>query len=693
MGLQQHLQQRLQPLHHFLQRLVQRVKPFLPACDHPAALQPTPYGLNRYVLLAVYVLNALLTSCVYFGWGPLSSMLFRAGIYLWLCTTEEQSEAVLTEQPVCLAQDIGVQRLFTVCYAAHFILSALAGALVDLAGPKITALLGQTLSICGWLFLGASSQSFRAVIPAFVMIGASSDLCFFPVLTVSNLFPGSVGFAVTCLSAASSLSFAVPLVLRAVQTAGLGFSGVCWGYAVFGPFFCLLLVVFFVPLDGFIQVDMFVLVARPEAVSFSPVANREQGEVVPASPPSSRNSSSNNSRSSSSSSSRNSSRRGIRYPSNNTLSSVTDDEFFKPFWQEAFSCLYFCVCLYFGICSVAINYYQQAANYFLLDEALEVLNIAIPLSTLPCLVLGRLADYVPVVYIMVLLNTAGALSYGLAINKGLAGDMASVIFFSVYISFFSSQVYIYLKEIFTSTNYGRLVGVASMFGGGLSLLGSALYDTFTVGISSSSSIQEKPMWGVFGIVCAAYLLLLPLLLATRNSQRNKEVGDRYGGGGPARLNINSSSNNNNSNTSNKNNSKGSSSNNHNDNNNNNSGNNNNDNNNNSSSNNNNSSSSSSNANNNDGGTNNNNGGNNNSSNSNGGEDSSNSYSNTNNNNDDTRSNNNTYGEKDSSRAQNNSNDNNSSGNSSSNSSHHSSNPSPHIMNNNSLYPQQQIQIP
>ena len=380
-------------------KLFKKIKSLLPASDHPAAQQPTPYGLNRYILLGVYVVNALLTSCVYFGWGPLSSMLFRGGIYIWLCTTEEQSEATITNQPVCVAQDIGVQRLFTVCYAAHFILSALAGALVDVAGPKTTALLGQTLSICGWLFLGASSQSFRAVIPAFIMIGASCDLCFFPILSISNLFPGSVGFALTCLSAASSLSFAVPLMLQAVQTAGVSFSGVCWGYAVLGPFFCLLLVFFFIPLDGFIQVDLFVLVSPPEAALSSvaaPVAaasshvaaanacaaarEQQQQHRGDLSPFSSISNSSNSSNSS----------RHRRSPIHNTLSSVTDEEFFKPFYREAFSCLYFCVCLYFGICSIAINYYQQAASYFLLGDALQFLNIAVPLSTIPCLFLGRL---------------------------------------------------------------------------------------------------------------------------------------------------------------------------------------------------------------------------------------------------------------------------------------------------------------
>ncbi|CDJ67450.1 transporter, major facilitator family domain containing protein, putative, partial [Eimeria necatrix] len=513
----------------------------LPSVEHPAAAQATPFRLNRYLLLGVYMLYTLLTSCVYFGWGPLSSMLYKAGVSLWLCSTEEQSEAQLSEQPVCRAQDTSVQNLFTICYASHFIVSAAAGLLVDTAGPKVTALLGQTLNICGWVFLGASNASFRAVVPAFVLIGAGSDLCFIPVLCIANLFPGSVGFALTALGVASSLSFAVPLVLRAVQTAGVSFRWVCWGYAVLGPCFCFIIVSLFVPLGGFIQVDMFVLVRSPPRRPNLPAASPPEGPrrrscspeaearaVALASPAPTSSSSSSSGRSSRSSRGSSSSRsRSLSFvspiPDVDELSSVTDDSFFKPFHREALTFLYVGVCLYFGVCSIAINYYQQAANQFLLEDAREALNIAIPLSTLPTLFLGRLADFVPIVYIMLVVNTAGALSYGLAISRGLVGDMVSVCCFSVYISMFSSQVYIYIKDMFTSVNYGRLVGVASMVGGCLSLLSNELYKHYTD--VPDTAAAEAVMWGVFGTVCGAYLLLLPMLLLSKKRYPYRHGGD------------------------------------------------------------------------------------------------------------------------------------------------------------------------
>lgn len=89
-------------------------------------------------------------------------MLFRVEIFLWLCSTEEQSVYAGSDEPACVTQDVKVQSLFTVCYATHFIISAAAGFLIDVTGPKVTAILGQALNLSDWALLGVCSESFRA---------------------------------------------------------------------------------------------------------------------------------------------------------------------------------------------------------------------------------------------------------------------------------------------------------------------------------------------------------------------------------------------------------------------------------------------------------------------------------------------------------------------------------------------------
>ncbi|KAL8446956.1 hypothetical protein Emed_004713 [Eimeria media] len=364
---------------------VERASRLLPDAEHPAAYQPTPYGMNRYALLAIYVVYTLATSCVYFGWGALSSMLFRSHVYSWLCT-EEENRAAPDDSAACVSQDISVQSLFTICYASHFTVSAAAGILIDIAGPKVTALLGQALNVCGWALLGYCSDEFRAQVAAFVLIGAGSDMCYLPMLCIINLFPGSTGFALTALGASCSLSFAVPLVLRAAHNTGISFRWVCWGYAILGPVSCIFLVVFFVPLNGFIEVDLFVLVRSAPAARMSirckSTARRGLTSMLTFQTSGPANGSFPSPLEGSS--------RAFQPSEQTQLSCVTDDDYFQPFREEACTFLYVAVCIYFVICSIAINFYQKAASKFLSPAVFGALDAATPLSTIPCIILGRL---------------------------------------------------------------------------------------------------------------------------------------------------------------------------------------------------------------------------------------------------------------------------------------------------------------
>lgn len=360
-------------------RWLEQLKRLLPDSDHPAASQPTPFGLNRYVMLLLYVLHVVLTACDYMGWAALSSMLFRSEAFLWLCAPEEQATNENKGNIIgCAAQNSSVQQLFAWCYAAHFITTGLAGFLLDFAGPKVTALLGAVMGVFSWILLGACSDSFRAFYPTFVMMGAASGMSYLPMLTVVNLFPGSFGFCFTMMGAGASLSLVIPSLLNMIHKAGVPLNVVCWVYAMCGPMVGLLIVLLFVPLDGFIEVDLFVIV-RSTRTPRSSVTPREQTMQTL------------NSFAEGIVSIRGShSARSSRELPDLALSTVTDDGYFLPFRKEACTFLYFGICLVFIVCSVAIVYYQQTAAIFLAPDAFDALEVASPLSIIPCVVLGRL---------------------------------------------------------------------------------------------------------------------------------------------------------------------------------------------------------------------------------------------------------------------------------------------------------------
>lgn len=371
------------------------IKQSLPDSKHPAASQPTPFNLNRYVLLVIYMVHVMVMPLDSLGWGALRKMLFRAQAYLWLCTVDDYRVITNYDEPVCKAQYNLTETLYSCCYATRFIMITVAGFLVEIAGPKVTALLGGAFSICGWMLLGASSESFIAFYPAFILIGAGAGLAFLPALCIVNLFPGSFGFSLATMGAASSLSLALPSLLNFIHSANVSFRWVCWGYVAFGVFLGVIIIILFIPLGGFVDADLFVLV-RTVASNHSMAgggkgagaggAKGEVEEITKQQPQETIVTFAQE---------RTTLERGEESLApigtlESTLSTVTDNDFFLPFRKEACTFLYGAICLYFTVCSLAMVFYQKTASLFLDNEAYKSLEIAAPLSVIPCFILGSL---------------------------------------------------------------------------------------------------------------------------------------------------------------------------------------------------------------------------------------------------------------------------------------------------------------
>ncbi|CDJ45998.1 hypothetical protein EBH_0063320 [Eimeria brunetti] len=215
-----------------------------PAAASHSAQQQTPFGLNRHLILFVYVVYVFLTGCVYFGWAAISSMLLRADSFSHLCPrTADGSSFVedLREEKgyICNEQEAAVQHLYTLTLAVHTTFSSIAGTTMDFAGPLATAALGQLFNFTGWALLassmGSSSSSSSSsssisssvsssssnsgyLYAGFVFIGMGADMGFLPTLCITRLFPKSAGLSITLLGSAASASFAIPLILECIYT-------------------------------------------------------------------------------------------------------------------------------------------------------------------------------------------------------------------------------------------------------------------------------------------------------------------------------------------------------------------------------------------------------------------------------------------------------------------------------------------
>ncbi|CDJ35884.1 11 transmembrane domain protein, related [Eimeria mitis] len=465
----------------------------LPRADLPGAKQATPLNLNRYVLLFLYMLQTFMTGCVYFGWAPLSAMLLRAGVFSFKCDTDEMGAFVNDQREfgnnyICDKQDASVQSLFVITLATHCTMSALAGAMMDTLGPKITSVIGQCFNIIAWSIIATLKADCHASIYlGFIFLGLGADTAFLPTLLVTRLFPGSAATVIALIGSASSASFAIPLILDLYLTKN-GISG-CWWYVGFGPCLFLLVDALAMPLKAF---DVF------EADSAE-----EQGDV---------------------SIEDNTQLECLQFSDRETGMSGSETDAMSPvepkcqlegkepgdalikhaFSKTVFSEKYILIVTYFVAVGWVTAFYQEAHDRILEPAAEDFLGSALPFSFIPCILLGKLSETIGILAVMGIVNTAGLLAYSFSLKQTLAMGVFSVLCFTVYMALFVSQVFVYVEENFPAKFFGRLIGIVQLVGGLSSLLCSPLFHLVSVG-SKGLYLVQLPMIGV--------LLLMYFVLA------------------------------------------------------------------------------------------------------------------------------------------------------------------------------------
>lgn len=427
----------------------------------------------------------LLTGSIYFGWAALAEMILRSGRFASMCPQDEKGNFVgdgraLGRLSICDAQDAAVQHLYSITLFTMTAASLFAGAMMDSLGPRSTAILGYFLNILGSVCL-ATSQWGGDVFLYFgvILIGAATDTAFLPILSSARLFPHHSGFVICILGSAASASFGVPPVLEAIADYLQLHQplDVFWGYAVAGPGLCLLLACLFLPNTGFLSEDM---------NTASGSVHHQYEELLDATEMEAGN-------------------HGMRAKQQESmmLQGVIDGSA----WPYIFSLEYLLVSVYFAVVSCAVVFYQEAPSRYFSSVVVKTLEAALPLSFVPCVLLGWVADKCGILTSMAIVTANGIMSYVCALSSRDVLGYISVFCFTNFISIFTSQIFVYTEKRFPPRHFGKIIGSLQLLGGALALVCNPLYSAVAVYHEVPLSLVTK---FIIGALTAQYVWLFLL---------------------------------------------------------------------------------------------------------------------------------------------------------------------------------------
>ncbi|PFH36359.1 hypothetical protein BESB_045510 [Besnoitia besnoiti] len=479
----------------------------LPRSDLPGARQKTPFGLNRYVLLLVYSVVVFTTGAVFYGWTALSGMIFRNDGLAHLCpkNASGEYEPDMRKQGqlfICDEQDAAVQKLYTMTFAVACVMSACAGTLLDWLGPLFTEILGQTFNLVGWLLLAFSSPDFPAYYISLVFIGLGADSSLLPTLCVRRLFPGSTGLIITIIGSAASASFGIPLILNSiVENHGASVRTVSLCYCCVGPVLGILIAIFLIPRSGFALDDAGTTFREEEEMLITEEEEARHGIVPEPAPGGFEDGCVGRG---------GGERESKREKAKRKANRLARDVVGSSFWKQLLSIRYCLIVVYFVVVSWGTSYYQQAARRMFSDAVISVLEVLLPLSFIPCIILGKIADMVGIFKVLFVINSAGLLTYVFSFFDSDGTGYASALCFMIYMSLLTSQMFVYIEATFSPNHFGKLIGIGTMVGGLLSLVSNCLYEDVTVNREGGNprSIQIA----MTALLCVQYVWIATLAI-------------------------------------------------------------------------------------------------------------------------------------------------------------------------------------
>eukprot|EP00922_Rhytidocystis_sp_ex-Travisia-forbesii_P037643 GHVS01056076.1.p1 GENE.GHVS01056076.1~~GHVS01056076.1.p1 ORF type:complete len:603 (+),score=92.46 GHVS01056076.1:32-1840(+) len=506
----------------------------VPSSSHVVRI---PFGVNRWILLVAYIVYCFITGPSYFSWASLRDMLFHNGAYAWRCPGGNS-----TTSP-CDAQDTAVNSLLAIIGTSHFVISALAGLVLDSAGPKVTAIIGVLLQMVGWILLGASTETFQAYIPGCVALGAGLDAAFFPCISGANIFPSYVSAVIAVFGAARSASFYIIFFMEiaVVRQGTLKFGATCYGFAGLFLGLCLIIAIFLIPFRPFPQPAKAVRLVENNKVSGQSSRRQSYTGIVDSSDLSQQQQQQQQQQHPHITTDIPRTRRASFVVVASASQAVVDlgldqvaaeeeeevpantrreDALF--FLNEILSVFYLPIVVLF-IFTVQRCFFFGFSTSALIPDAMEFYKIVAPLSFIPCPFLGLMADKCGIIPVMLLTNSAGTAMIALAMIPGIPCAVAcqylAVLCYCLHVSFLLSQLYCYVADTFSQGNMGKLIGVMCAIAGLINLTTSNMYE-FSV-----SSKSFFPMMSYLLIASAINFGLLGLVwvFKARKAQSSRQL--------------------------------------------------------------------------------------------------------------------------------------------------------------------------
>ncbi|KAL8433582.1 hypothetical protein ACSSS7_003781 [Eimeria intestinalis] len=492
--------------------------------------QATPFGVNRTIILGLFLVVVFLRGCTYWGWNGVQDMLYKSGAFEWSCDPYSPETSYLRIGDVdyidCPVRKSNINDLYTTAFASNFIFSAVGGIILDRVGPKLTLLGAILVDGAGWVLLSAASKHFVAYVPALVFIGMASDPGYLSLICVANLFPRREQTVMGVMGSVRSLSFAVPVIMAAVYKQASFDSGDLWKVVVFyillGLGLSLLVCLLFVPRKPFLGAEDFrrktrddelvglrrkVLVNLPSEfflpwknevnpkhmgpIRFNLVLKEDEFEQVD---------------------------RVMKQVEKHEAQVEREADLKSALLNPLFLLLL----PVFVVNLLRVEFYTKSnKEQMLLPDGsnlytlFSIMNI---LSFMPGPIMGYLSDRFGTLFVLTLLNIAGMVMYALVMPNSLVSKAASVISFWIYASFVLSSIYCYIKVHFPNKLFGTLAGACSLVGGVFALTSVGWYKLAT---ETLLYLKPRNFWPVDGGMIGGGLVVGFFLLALRIFEQRK----------------------------------------------------------------------------------------------------------------------------------------------------------------------------
>ncbi|CCF73955.1 transporter, putative [Babesia microti strain RI] len=445
--------------------------------------QSNLFNIHRVAYVICCIAIAALVGRTLVGWPSIAKMLLKSGAYQWLCTANELAQhsgnkivdkmvenAGKIEGCKCLAQDIAVQSLFATGMIAMMAASGFAGILIHYGGARISFIIGTMLLMTGWLFLGYSNVDFRAHEVGIILIALGMDPVLFSLLSSGNLFPGSEMLITALLASATSVSMIITTLLDyAIHYTGINFPTALTIYVIGTHSLMMAFGILFVPprrfyrqneidealkrVGEFSKLDLHFNVERGlKSPSFSEVGLQDKLSVS-------------------------------ETAEHIEPVSITDYSETKPEISNNGAAkmptipifMTFLILVHFVLVIAEGTFIMITMRTLLGQSATNILSFTLPLSFIPCIILGKVADKFDVIYVLWYEVICIILTLIVSVLPLPHVDIVAAVLFALSNACLSGQFWFLIVDIYEPKIQMLMLGILSFISGAGALISRTIY--------------------------------------------------------------------------------------------------------------------------------------------------------------------------------------------------------------------------